>query len=112
LIHKPSLLILDEPTAGVDPVSRRVFWQIIHELSKQGITILVTTHYMDEAETCDLVGFIFNGELMNIAPPKELIEKAGANNLEDVFISYVEKATGRKVSAEFENMKFTGGGEG
>jgi ABC-2 type transport system ATP-binding protein len=106
LIHKPKLLILDEPTAGVDPVSRRVFWEIIHSLANQGITILVTTHYMDEAESCDIVGFIFNGDMINIAPPQELIEKEGAKNLEDIFISYVERITNKKVSATFTDMKF------
>lgn len=106
LIHKPQLLILDEPTAGVDPVSRRVFWQIIHELSRQGITIFVTTHYMDEAESCDEVGFIFNSNLMKIAAPKQLIEEENANNLEDIFIRYVEQVTHKKVSSSFEELKF------
>jgi ABC-2 type transport system ATP-binding protein len=110
LIHKPQFLVLDEPTAGVDPVSRRVFWEIIHELSSQGITILVTTHYMDEAESCDITGFIFNGRLMDIASPQELVQKNNAANLEDVFISYVEKVTNRKVSATFKEMKFLHGG--
>ncbi|HEX9060977.1 MAG TPA: ABC transporter ATP-binding protein [Clostridia bacterium] len=106
LIHKPKLLILDEPTAGVDPVSRRTFWEIIHELSRQGITILVTTHYMDEAESCNIVGFIFNGKIINIAPPQELIKKENVKNLEDIFIAYVEKATNKKVSSTFKEMKF------
>ena len=106
LIHKPSLLILDEPTAGVDPVSRRVFWEIIHALSRQGITVLVTTHYMDEAESCDIVGFIFNGKLINIAPPQELIKQENARNLEDIFICYVERITDKKVSSTFKEMKF------
>lgn len=106
LIHKPKLLVLDEPTAGVDPVSRRVFWEIIHELSRQGISILVTTHYMDEAESCDIVGFIFNGKIINIAPPQELIRQENAKNLEDIFIAYVEKITNRKVSSTFKEMKF------
>ena len=111
LIHKPKFLVLDEPTAGVDPVSRRVFWEIIHALSAQGITILVTTHYMDEAESCDITGFIFNGRLMDIASPQELLKKNNADNLEDVFISYVEKTTNQKVSATFKEMKFLHGGQ-
>ena len=106
LIHKPQLLILDEPTAGVDPVSRRVFWEIIHALSKQGITVLVTTHYMDEAESCDIVGFIFDGKIINIAPPQELIMQEKAKNLEDIFISYVERLTNTKISSTFKEMKF------
>ncbi|MCX7709557.1 MAG: ABC transporter ATP-binding protein [Clostridia bacterium] len=107
LIHKPKMLVLDEPTAGVDPVSRRVFWEIIHALSRQGITILVTTHYMDEAESCDIVGFIFNGNLINeFAPPQEIIQKENAKNLEDVFITYVERVTNTKVSSTFKEMKF------
>ena len=80
LIHKPKLLVLDEPTAGVDPVSRRVFWQIIYSLAKSGITVLVTTHYMDEAASCDMVSFIFNGKIIASGNPKGLIEKEGVNN--------------------------------
>lgn len=107
LIHKPAMLVLDEPTAGVDPVSRRIFWEIIHALSRQGITILVTTHYMDEAESCDIVGFIFNGNLINnFMPPQELIRSENAKNLEDVFITYVERVTNKKVSSTFNEMKF------
>lgn len=106
LIHKPKLLVLDEPTAGVDPVSRRVFWEIIHTLSKQGITILVTTHYMDEAESCDELGFIFNSNLIDIDTPDGIIKKRGAGSLEDVFIGMVEESTGTKVSSSFVNMRF------
>jgi len=111
LIHKPEFLVLDEPTAGVDPVSRRIFWEIIHELSSQGITILVSTHYMDEAESCDITGFIFNGRIMDIASPQELMAKNNTSDLEDVFIMYVEKATNRKVSSTFKEIKFLHGGE-
>ncbi len=107
LIHKPELLILDEPTAGVDPVSRRVFWEIIHALSKQGITILVTTHYMDEAESCDIVSFILNGKLIDHDTPQNLIaNEEGAKNLEDVFIKRVERVTGNAVSSTFKEMRF------
>ena len=63
IIHKPQLLFLDEPTAGVDPVSRRNFWDLIYRLSEEGITIVATTHYMDEAEHCDSLGFIYQGRI-------------------------------------------------
>ncbi len=107
LIHKPELLILDEPTAGVDPVSRRVFWEIIHALARQGITILVTTHYMDEAESCDTVSFILDGRIVDHDTPARLIAaQAGARNLEDVFIRRVEQVTGRAVAGTFQEMRF------
>ncbi len=109
LIHKPKVLILDEPTAGVDPVSRRIFWQMIYALAMQGITILVTTHYMDEAESCDEIAFVFNGRILAKGTPKELIKSRKGRNLEDVFISYVEEQTGQSVSASFEEIKFLQG---
>lgn len=90
LLHDPDILILDEPTAGVDPVSRRIFWQVIHTLAKQGITVLVSTHYMDEAETCDFIYFIFFGKLLIAGTPHALKEKANAATLDDVFIGLVE----------------------
>lgn len=91
LIHKPKLLILDEPTSAVDPVSRRIFWNIIHKLSSEGISIIVTTHYMDEAETCDKIAFVFDGEIIGLGSPNELIKNMNVYSLEDVFIKYVEK---------------------
>ncbi len=111
LIHKPRLLILDEPTAGVDPVSRKVFWEIIHGLAKQGITILVTTHYMDEATSCDMIGFIMNSKLINIASPQELMEQEGLNNLEDIFIKYVEKSTNQKIIHTSSDLNFLKGND-
>lgn len=92
-IHNPKLLILDEPTAGVDPVSRRVFWDIIKSLPEQGTTVLITTHYMDEAELCDKVGFIFNGRLIELDEPGVLIKKEKAETLEDVFITLLKDNT-------------------
>ncbi len=92
LLHQPELLILDEPTAGVDPVSRRVFWDVIHRLAKQGITVLVSTHYMDEAQTCDQIGFILHGDLLVNGAPKTLIADMGVDHLEDVFIRLVQDA--------------------
>jgi ABC-2 type transport system ATP-binding protein len=96
LLHRPELLILDEPTAGVDPVSRRIFWDVIHGLAKEGITVLVTTHYMDEAQTCDWIGFIFYGTLLAQGTPGELIEELGVHNLEDVFITLVQQEEARQ----------------
>jgi len=106
IIHKPKLLILDEPTAGVDPVSRRLFWEMLYALSAQGITILVTTHYMDEAQSCDRVGFVFNGTKLLEGKPNELIKSLGANNLEDVFIDLVEKETHMTVKSRFDKLSF------
>jgi ABC-2 type transport system ATP-binding protein len=74
-IHQPPLLFLDEPTAGVDPVSRREFWEQIHRLSAEGTTVLLTTHYMDEAERCHRLSFIFHGELLDVGTPDEIIER-------------------------------------
>ena len=112
MIHKPRLLILDEPTAGVDPVSRRLFWQIIHQFAEEGITVIVTTHYMDEAESCDIVSFILNGRLMGIDTPRGFQEKEGLGTLEDVFIHYVERQTGQKVDANFANKPGADGAMG
>ena len=74
-IHEPPLLFLDEPTAGVDPVSRREFWEQIHRLAADGTTVLLTTHYMDEAERCHRLSFIFHGELLDVGTPDEIIER-------------------------------------
>jgi ABC-2 type transport system ATP-binding protein len=76
-IHEPPLLFLDEPTAGVDPVSRREFWERIHALSAAGTTILVTTHYMDEAERCHRLAFIFRGRVLQIGGPDEIVASRG-----------------------------------
>ena len=73
LIHKPKVLFLDEPTTGVDPVSRKEFWEMLRNLRKQGITILVSTPYMDEATLCDRIALIQNGEFMKIEPPQNII---------------------------------------
>jgi len=75
LIHRPKLLLLDEPTAGVDPRARRDFWEEIHELAGQGLTFLITTHYMDEAERCHKLAFIFNGKLLTHGSVGEVIHQ-------------------------------------
>ncbi len=74
-IHQPPLLFLDEPTAGVDPVSRRQFWEHIHRISAEGTTVVVTTHYMDEAERCHRLAFIFRGEVLELGSPLEILER-------------------------------------
>jgi ABC-2 type transport system ATP-binding protein len=72
ILHEPPIVFLDEPTSGVDPISRRQFWDLIYELSGQGVTIFVTTHYMDEAEYCDRLGLIYRGELIALGTPHAL----------------------------------------
>ncbi|MGI6712253.1 MAG: ABC transporter ATP-binding protein [Bacillota bacterium] len=104
LIHNPSLLILDEPTAGVDPVSRREFWKSITSLVKEGITVLVTTHYMDEASVCDIIGFIYEGRLITIDTPQEMYKKHHMDNLEDIFIHYVKQLSKRDVVSSFKDI--------
>jgi ABC-2 type transport system ATP-binding protein len=76
MIHRPRLLLLDEPTAGVDPKARREFWQEIHQLAAQGLTFLIATHYMDEAERCHRLAFIVNGNLLAEGTVTEVVEQA------------------------------------
>ncbi len=89
--HKPDLVFLDEPTAGVDPAARRTFWETIYELARRGTTILVTTHYMDEAERCQRLAFLSRGHLIALGTPKEITTQFGTSNVEDVFVMLQEK---------------------
>jgi ABC-2 type transport system ATP-binding protein len=82
ILHEPELLFLDEPTAGVDPLSRREFWDLLYRLSDEGRTILVTTHYMDEAEHCHRLGFIQNGRLVTVGSPEEIKQEMRGHVLE------------------------------
>ncbi|MDD2396505.1 MAG: ABC transporter ATP-binding protein [Tissierellia bacterium] len=75
IIHEPDILLLDEPTGGVDPIARRQFWDVIYDLSKKGVTILVTTHYMDEAEHCNSIGFLYYGNILSLDTPNCMKEK-------------------------------------
>ncbi|MBN2431552.1 MAG: ABC transporter ATP-binding protein, partial [Acidobacteria bacterium] len=72
LLHEPPIVFLDEPTSGVDPINRRRFWDLIHQLSDQGVTVFVTTHYMDEAEYCHRIALIYRGELIALGVPARL----------------------------------------
>ncbi|MEO8452076.1 MAG: ABC transporter ATP-binding protein [Gemmatimonadota bacterium] len=85
--HRPDLIFLDEPTAGVDPAARRKFWKLIHERAAQGTTVLVTTHYMDEAALCDRLAFLSRGHLIAIGTPAEITARFGQASIEDVFVS-------------------------
>ena len=84
--HRPAMLFLDEPTAGVDPAARRRFWEIIYELAARGTTILVTTHYMDEAARCQRLGFLSRGHLIAVGTPDDVPRQFGQPTIEDVFI--------------------------
>ena len=88
LVHSPHLLLLDEPTVGVDPELRFSFWQYLGELKERGITALITTHYMDEAGRCDRVGLIREGRLIAEGTPQELRDSAGCESLEDAFLEF------------------------
>ena len=108
LLHNPQLLILDEPTAGVDPVSRRVFWDLIHQLAREGMTVLVSTHYMDEAASCDYLGFVFYGRLIALGTPEDMKKREAKANLDDLFIYYVE----HEASDDPRNLRRQKGGIG
>ncbi|MDF2607029.1 MAG: transporter related protein [Bacillales bacterium] len=88
LLHEPELIILDEPTVGIDPVLRKSIWDELHRLSKLGKTILVTTHVMDEAEKCDRLGMLQNGKLIAVGSPSDLKKSTNSNTLEDVFLKF------------------------
>jgi ABC-2 type transport system ATP-binding protein len=81
LLHRPPILFLDEPTSGVDPISRRQFWELIHSMAAEGVTVLVTTHYMDEAEYCNRLVLIFQGRIVASGSPTELKQRAMKGDL-------------------------------
>lgn len=88
LLHEPEILILDEPTVGIDPVLRKSIWEAFYELKKNGVTIIVTTHVMDEAEKCDRLGLMRDGGLIAVGTPDELKEKTNSTTIEEAFLVY------------------------
>ena len=86
LLHEPKIVFLDEPTGGVDPITRRQFWEMIYKAAHNGTTIFVTTHYMDEAEYCDRVSIMVNGKIEALDTPKKLKEQYKTNTMNDVFL--------------------------
>jgi ABC-2 type transport system ATP-binding protein len=94
ILHEPPIIFLDEPTSGVDPISRRQFWELIYELSGRGITVFVTTHYMDEAEYCDRLGLIYRGELIALGTPTELKTELMQEQVLDIQCDRPQEAMG------------------
>ncbi len=92
IIHRPQVILLDEPTAGVDPLSRRFFWDLIQELANQGTTILITTHYMDEAEHCHRLGLMHQGKLIAIGSPSQLKTEQVTGKLLEIKCSDLSRA--------------------
>lgn len=97
LIHEPELLFLDEPTVGVDPELRISFWNYFNQLREKGVTILITTHYMDEARHCDRIGFMQKGNLIAEDTPSTLLKESGKDSLEDAFLFFSQKEEQGKV---------------
>ncbi len=91
LLHEPKILFLDEPTGGVDPVFRRRFWQLLYDLAEEGVTIFVTTHYMDEAEYCDRISIMHQGKIIELGRPYDIVTRHGEKNLEETFIDLISR---------------------
>jgi ABC-2 type transport system ATP-binding protein len=92
ILHKPAIVFLDEPTSGVDPIARRHFWEIINSLAAAGVTIIVTTHYMDEAEYCNRLCIMHAAKIVSLGSPAELKARHGMHSIEDVFVRLVRGA--------------------
>ena len=92
IFHEPQIVFLDEPTGGVDPITRRQFWELIYRAADRGITVFVTTHYMDEAEYCDRVSIMVDGRIEALDSPANLKKQFGGNSMYDVFYALARKA--------------------
>lgn len=93
IFHDPHVVFLDEPTGGVDPATRRQFWELIYDAAKQGITVFVTTHYMDEAEYCDRISIMVDGKIKALGTPEELKQKLGQPDMDHIFTFLARQAT-------------------
>lgn len=93
IIHEPKIVFLDEPTGGVDPITRRQFWELIYEASSRGITVFVTTHYMDEAEYCNRVSIMVDGKIEALDTPEALKKTYHSTTMDEVFYTLARKAT-------------------
>lgn len=93
LLHDPRIIFLDEPTGGVDPVTRRIFWNMIYEAAHRGVTIFVTTHYMDEAEYCNRVSMMVDGKIEALDSPGRLKDKYGVTSMNEVFVRLARNQT-------------------
>ena len=93
VLHEPKIVFLDEPTGGVDPITRRQFWEMIYETAARGITVFVTTHYMDEAEYCDRISIMSEGKIVALNTPAELKKQYNAETVEEVFIKIARPGT-------------------
>ena len=91
IFHQPKIVFLDEPTGGVDPITRRQFWEMIYEEAARGLTVFVTTHYMDEAEYCNRVSIMTDGIIEALGTPAELFEKYQVNTINEVFVKIARK---------------------
>ncbi|HEY6880310.1 MAG TPA: ABC transporter ATP-binding protein, partial [Polyangiales bacterium] len=107
-VHEPPLLFLDEPTAGVDPVSRRQFWNQIHRVASEGTTVLVTTHYMDEAERCHRLAFIFRGEVLAVGTPTEVVEQRNLRVIELACADMIRAGDVLRELPEVDEVTFLG----
>ena len=91
LVHGPRLVVLDEPTVGVDPELRRSFWDYFTQLNREGVTIIVSTHHLDEASRCTRLGLMCLGVLLAQDAPQELLRRSGKDNMEDAFLYYASR---------------------
>jgi ABC-2 type transport system ATP-binding protein len=92
ILHEPKIVFLDEPTGGVDPITRRQFWDMIYEAANNGITVFVTTHYMDEAEYCNRVSIMVDGKIAALDTPDGLMKTFSVHNMEEVFLKLARGA--------------------